>query len=62
MARYLAGASSTAEGARGLLKEGGSSRDAVKGLVESLGGTLETSFFAFGSDDIYAIMESPDNA
>lgn len=63
MARYLVRASYTAEGARGLLREGGSGRrDAVKALVESLGGTLETFYFAFGSDDIFAIMEFPDNA
>ena len=30
-------------------------------MVESLGGTLESYYFAFGDNDFYVIVEVPDN-
>jgi uncharacterized protein with GYD domain len=61
MARYLLQVSYTVDGARGLLKEGGSSRRAtVETLLEGLGGTLEHFDFALGGDDAYVIAEVPD--
>lgn len=63
MPKYLWKVSYTAQGAKGLLKEGGSSRRAlVAELTKSMGGTLEAFYFAFGSDDVYVIAEAPDNA
>ena len=63
MARYLFKARFKTEGLRGLLKEGGSGRrDAVAKLAGSLGGRLEAIYFAFGDDDVYSIVELPDNA
>ena len=63
MARYLFQASYTADGIKGILKEGGSGRKAaIEKLVEGVGGTLESVYFAFGDDDIYAIGELPDQA
>ena len=63
MAKYLVRATYTTDGVRAVLKEGGSSRrDAVQGLVEGLGGSLEAFYFAFGDDDVYAIMDLPDSA
>jgi uncharacterized protein with GYD domain len=51
------------EGARGLMEEGGTARmEAVRALVESAGGTLESYYFAFGDADVYAIAEFPDNS
>lgn len=62
MPKYLYKANYTAEGAKGLLKEGGTARRvAVKKAVESMGGKLEAFYFAFGEPDVYAIAEMPDN-
>ena len=63
MAKYLVQASYTADGVKGLLKDGGSARrDAATQLLESLGGTVEAMYFAFGSTDAYVIVDMPDNA
>jgi uncharacterized protein with GYD domain len=62
MAKYLYQASYTAEGVRGLLKDGGSSRrEAVKKMIGSLGGTMEAFYYAFGADDVYLVVDVPDN-
>ena len=62
MPKYLTVSSYSAEGTRGLLKEGGTARrEAVQKLVESLGGRLEAFYFAFGENDLYCIIEVPDN-
>lgn len=54
MAKYMFQASFTAEGARGVLKEGGSARRAmIDKLTDGLGGTVESFYFAFGGDDVY---------
>jgi uncharacterized protein with GYD domain len=63
MAKYLVSASYTADGVRGVLKEGGSGRrQAVQSLIEGLGGTLEAFYFAFGDTDVYMIVDLPDSA
>ena len=63
MTRYLIQASYTAEGVRGLLKDGGSSRRAaVAKMIEGLGGVSESFYYAFGENDVYAIAQLPDNA
>ena len=63
MPKYLFTGTYSAEGARGLLKEGGSGRrEATEKLVKSLGGTVEGYYFAFGSDDFYLIADLPSNA
>jgi uncharacterized protein with GYD domain len=60
--KYLWKASYTAKGARGVASEGGSARvAAVKAATESVGGTLESFYFAFGSADAYVIADLPDN-
>lgn len=62
MPKYLWQASYTTEGVRGVLKEGGTGRvEAVRKLVDGLGGSLEAAYFAFGEDDVYAIVDLPDN-
>jgi uncharacterized protein with GYD domain len=62
MAKYLVQFSYTNEGLQGLLEEGGSKRrEATKKLVESLGGTLESYYFAFGSYDGFLIIDGLDN-
>jgi uncharacterized protein with GYD domain len=60
MPKYLFIGSYTTEGARGVLKEGGTGRrGAVVDLMASLGGTVEGYYFAFGSDDVYIIVDLP---
>ena len=62
MPKYLAVASYTSEGIKGLTKAGGSSRRAVvDNLLKSLGGHLEAFYFAFGENDAYLILDVPDN-
>ena len=62
MPKYLFTGTYSAEGARGVLKEGGSGRrEATEKLVKSLGGTVEGYYFAFGSDDFYLIADLPSN-
>ena len=63
MAKYLLHASYSAEGSKGLLKDGGTKRvNAARALIESLGGKLEALYFAFGDADVVAIVDLPDNA
>jgi uncharacterized protein with GYD domain len=62
VAKYLWCASYTAEGVKGVLKEGGSGRrDAIEKLLADLGGTLDAFYFAFGEDDVYVLADIPDN-
>jgi uncharacterized protein with GYD domain len=63
MPKYLLRATYTADGIKGLMKDGGTKRQAAaRRLVESLGGKLEAFYFAFGETDIVAIAEMPDHA
>ena len=63
MPKYLIKASYTAEGARGIAKEGGTSRrDTIDKLAQNSGGTMESFYFAFGDDDAYVTCDLPDNA
>jgi uncharacterized protein with GYD domain len=62
VAKYLFQSSYTAEGARGLLKEGGSSRLAyLESLAESLGGKLEAHYLDFGETDTNVVVGGIDN-
>ena len=63
MPKYMFKASYTAEGARGVAKEGGTSRrDTIANLAQNSGGTMESFYFAFGEDDAYVVVDLPDNA
>jgi uncharacterized protein with GYD domain len=62
MPKYLIEARYTAEGVKGLQAAGGSSRrDAIAALAESVGGRLESLYFAFGEHDVYVVVDVPDN-
>jgi uncharacterized protein with GYD domain len=62
MPKYLVTASYTAEGAKGLLKDGGSKRrQAIEAALKAVGGRVESFYFALGKDDVYAIVDAPDN-
>lgn len=62
MPKYLAQANYSAEGARGLVKEGASGRrTSIEKLIKSMGGSLESMHFAFGDTDVFVILDMPDN-
>jgi uncharacterized protein with GYD domain len=61
MPKYLFQGSYTEQGLKGLLKEGGSKRkEAIAQLAKGMGGTLETFYYAFGSDDVVVIVDVPE--
>ena len=61
MPKFLWQASYTSEGVQGVIKDGGTGRRAaIEKLVQGLGGRLEAFYFAFGSDDVIAIADLPD--
>jgi uncharacterized protein with GYD domain len=61
MAKFLIKGSYTAEGAKALVKEGGSRRKAaVEQMLSGLGGKVEAFYFALGDSDVYVIVDVPD--
>jgi len=61
MTKFLIKASYTAEGLKGLLKDGGTERKkAVEKTITDLGGKVEAFYFGFGCNDVYSIGELPD--
>jgi uncharacterized protein with GYD domain len=62
MAKYLAIASYTADGLRELAAHGASARiEASKKLLADAGGSVESFYYAFGSDDVFIVCDLPDN-
>src|SRR5215469_7640883 len=62
MAKYLVIGSYTADGLRELAAHGASARiDASNKLVAEAGGSIESFYYAFGSDDVYILCTLPDN-
>ena len=63
MPKYLIKASYTADGVKGVMKDGGTKRrQAAEAAVKSTGGKLEGFYFAFGEADALVIIDAPDNA
>ena len=63
MPKYLFQTSYTADGVKGLLTKGGSARRAAaEASAQSVGGTLESFYFAFGGTDVFAVADLPSNA
>ena len=61
VAKFLIQGSYTAEGAKGLIKEGGTGRRAaVEKALASVGGTLDCIYYTFGEDDVVLICDLPD--
>ena len=61
MAKFLIQGSYTAEGARGLIKEGGTGRQAaIQKALEGLGGKLDAFYYTFGANDVIVICDVPD--
>ena len=62
MSKYLVTAHNTAEGMKGILKEGGTLRAAAgEHLFASLGGKLESFYFDLGNCNSYIAMDLPDH-
>src|SRR5260221_1446282 len=62
MPKYLIQASYTPEGLKGLHKDKPSRRrTAVMHAIEPLRGKLESLYYAFGQNDVAAILDLPDN-
>jgi uncharacterized protein with GYD domain len=62
MPKFLIEASYTQEGVKGVQSAGGSARrEAVAKVAESVGGRLESFYFAFGDRDALVIVDLPDN-
>ena len=63
MPKYLFEGRYSADGAKGIAREGGSGRRAaIAKAIETAGGKLESFYFAFGGVDSYVIVDLPDNA
>ena len=63
MAKYMLRVNYTADGAKGVIKDGGSARRAVaQKAAESVGGRLESFYFAFGDTDAFVVADLPDAA
>jgi len=63
MSKYLFEAKYTVDGMKGVMKEGGSKRrEAADQAIRSVGGRLESLYYAFGDHDVVGIVEFPDQA
>ncbi len=63
MAKYLIKANYKGDGIKGLMSDGGSKRvEAASAAIQSVGGTLDCFYFAFGDTDVFAICDLPDAA
>ncbi len=61
MPKFLFQASYTQDGVKGVRSAGGNSRrDALAQAAESVGGKLESFYFAFGDADSYLVCDLPD--
>lgn len=63
MPKYLVEASYTTEGAKGVIKDGGSKRRAAaEQAIKNAGAKIEAFYFAFGDADVFVIVDAPDHA
>lgn len=63
MTKYLFEANYVGEGIKGLMREGGTKRrDAVVEALKSVGGSLESFYYAFGESDVLGVFEIPEPA
>jgi len=62
MPKYLLEVNYTLDGVRGVSATGGSVRkSAAQAAAKSLGGKVDSFYFAFGKNDVYTIVDLPDN-
>ena len=63
MPKFMAKAHYNTDGARALMKEGGTSRvAAVTKAAKAIGGKVESFYFAYGGDDAFVIVDVPNEA
>ena len=63
MPKYLLHGSYGSEGAKGLIKQGGSKRRAtVEKVAAAVGGRIESFYYAFGDSDFFVVADLPDHA
>jgi len=63
MTKYLFQGTYVGQGIKGLMREGGSKRrEAVIQALESVGGSLECIYYAFGETDVLGVFDIPDDA
>jgi uncharacterized protein with GYD domain len=62
MPKYLLEVNYTLEGVRGVVAKGGTAREAAaQAAAKSLGGKLDSFYFAFGGTDVVTVADLPDN-
>ena len=62
MSKYMIVATYSPEGMKGVLREGGSERrKMIADMAKNLGGELESFYYAFGANDVYSVVDLPDN-
>lgn len=63
MSKYLFQADYTSEGIAGLRREGGTGRRAMfEQMFADMGGSLESFYYGFGREDLFMIVDLPDDA
>ena len=63
MPKYLLQVNYTLDGVKGVLAKGGSARKAAaQAAAKSVGGKVDSFYFAFGSTDVFVVADLPDNA
>jgi uncharacterized protein with GYD domain len=63
MPKYLLEVNYTVDGVKGVLSKGGSARKAAaQAAAKSVGGKLDSFYFAFGGTDVYTVADLPSNA
>ena len=63
MPKYMFEATYVGDGIKGLMQEGGPKRrEALTQALGSVGGTLESFYYAFGYYDVLGVFEVPDDA
>ncbi|MCG2622189.1 GYD domain-containing protein [Arthrobacter sp. I2-34] len=63
MTKYLFQANYVGQGIKGLMQEGGTKRQAaVVQALESVGGSLECMYYAFGETDVLGVFDIPDQS
>lgn len=62
MKKYLIKGTYSSDGTKGLIQEGGSGRrTAIEKMLEGVGGKIESFYYSFGAEEIYVIVEMPDD-
>ena len=61
MGKYMFQVNYTLDGIRGVVDKGGSAREkATREAIESLGGSVDCFYYAFGENDLVIIADFPD--